>query len=371
MPKVSIIIPTYNVEAYLRQCMDSVTGQTLTDLEILAVNDGSTDHSLEILKEYEKKDSRIRILDGPNGGYGKAMNRGLNAATGEYIGIVEPDDFILPDMCKDLYQIAVKENLDIIKADFYRFTGENPSNLEKTYVPLSPSGRGYRQVICPAHRLEVFKFVLNTWSGIYKRKFLEDFQIRHNETPGASYQDNGFWFQTFTQAERIMFLDKPYYMNRRDNPNSSVHNREKVYCMNEEYAFIRRFMEQHPDILKTFMGVYHYKQYHNYVFTFQRIDDSFRKEYAKKFALEFKEAYDRQEIDESLFSDKDLYNLSILLEDPLKYYYWQSFNSEMQRLLQENNRLKKEVRYVEKLRKSPVYRPAKALIKTCRKLRRK
>ena len=84
MPKVSVVVPTYNVEKYLAECMDSLLGQTLQDMEFVCVNDGSTDSSLEILKQYAAKDDRVKILDGPNGGYGKAMNRGLDACTGEY-----------------------------------------------------------------------------------------------------------------------------------------------------------------------------------------------------------------------------------------------------------------------------------------------
>ena len=114
--KVSIIIPTYNVEEYLEECLDSVCRQTLKDIEILCVNDGSTDGSLEIIKRYAAKDERIVVLDGPNGGYGKAMNRGLDAATGEYIGIVEPDDFIALTMYEDLAKLADENALDFVKA---------------------------------------------------------------------------------------------------------------------------------------------------------------------------------------------------------------------------------------------------------------
>ena len=118
MAKVSIIIPTYNVEEYLEECMDSVVRQTLQDIEIICINDGSTDGSLEILKRYAQNDKRIIIVDKENGGYGIGMNIGLDKATGEYIGIVEPDDFVPLNMYEDLYNIAEKENLDFVKADF-------------------------------------------------------------------------------------------------------------------------------------------------------------------------------------------------------------------------------------------------------------
>ena len=113
MAKVSVIVPTYNVEPYLRECMDSIIGQTMKELEIICVNDGSTDGSLAILKEYAEKDSRVVLIDKQNAGYGCAMNDGLDRATGEYIGIVEPDDFVDRHMYEDLYRIAKEKDLDV------------------------------------------------------------------------------------------------------------------------------------------------------------------------------------------------------------------------------------------------------------------
>ena len=133
MAKVSIIIPTYNVEEYLEECMDSVVRQTLQDIEIICINDGSTDGSLEILKRYAQNDKRIIIVDKENGGYGIGMNIGLDKATGEYIGIVEPDDFVPLNMYEDLYNIAEKENLDFVKADFYRFKRSSNGNMDLVY----------------------------------------------------------------------------------------------------------------------------------------------------------------------------------------------------------------------------------------------
>ena len=103
MPKVSIIIPVYNVESYIRTCIDSVLAQSLKDLEIICVDDGSTDSSPVILDNYASKDSRVKVVHKPNRGYGHSMNVGYEAATGEYIGIVESDDYILPDIYGTLY----------------------------------------------------------------------------------------------------------------------------------------------------------------------------------------------------------------------------------------------------------------------------
>ena len=121
MPKVSIIIPVYNVESYIRTCIDSVLAQSLKDLEIICVDDGSTDSSPAILDDYASKDSRVKVIHKPNRGYGHSMNVGYEAATGEYIGIVESDDYILPDMYGTLYDYAAVSytHLDVYKRQAY------------------------------------------------------------------------------------------------------------------------------------------------------------------------------------------------------------------------------------------------------------
>ena len=133
-PSVSILVPCYNVEKYLNQCLDSIVNQTLKDIEIICINDGSTDSTLDIIKSYADKDKRVKIIDKPNEGYGKSMNRGLDAATGEYVGIVESDDWVDTDMFKKLYDIASKNDADIVKSDFYVYTTtDGEKNVKKNY----------------------------------------------------------------------------------------------------------------------------------------------------------------------------------------------------------------------------------------------
>lgn len=290
MKKVSVILPIYNVSAYLRECLDSVVSQTLTELEIICVDDGSTDNCLEIIREYAARDSRIVVITGPNGGYGKAMNKGLDRATGEYVGIVEPDDYVVSEMFGELYEIASENNLDLVKADFYRFTRDEDGTEHLQYELLDKTKSHYGRLLCPAEDPECIRFTLNTWAGIYRREFLEKHQIRHNETPGASFQDNGFFFQTFVHARRAMIINKPYYRNRRDNPNSSVASREKVYCMNVEFDHIRDLLMRDPEIWERFQSMYWWLKYRNYWFTYNRIADQYREEYLNRMRQEFKRA---------------------------------------------------------------------------------
>ena len=318
MYKVSIVIPVYNVEPYLMECLDSVVNQTLKDIEIICVNDGSTDNSLEILKEYASKDKRIKIIDKPNSGYGHSMNTGIDSATGEYLGIVEPDDYIELNMYETLYNKAKELDLDFIKADFCRFTGEG-INRKFIYNKLDPTEEYYNRLINIQKDTKPFVFIMNTWSGIYKIEYLRKHNIRHNETPGASFQDNGFWFQTFMYSTRAYFINTPFYMNRRDNPNSSVKNKNKVYCMCAEYDFIRNIIDKNQQ-KENFIPVYQYRRYNNYFFTLNRIDNKFKKKFIQKFSNDFKLAMQNGEIDKNLFNSNQYQNLELLINNPSKFY---------------------------------------------------
>lgn len=318
--KVSVILPIYNVENYLRQCLDSVIHQTLKDIEIICVNDGSTDTSLDIIREYADKDARIVVITGPNGGYGKAMNKGLDQASGEYIGIVEPDDYVALDMFEKLYRTAYDSKLDFVKADFYRFYTNEKGEEERQYEYIDSTKKRYGELLNPSEDPSTIRFMLNTWTGIYKREFLEQYHIRHHETPGASFQDNGFYFQTFIYAKRAMIVNQAYYMNRRDNPNSSVKSKEKVYCMNIEYDYIRDILMRDQDVWERFKYMYWWKKYFNYNFTLGRIDEQYKKEYLERMRMEFKRAMQKGELDPNVFTELEWKKIETLIRNADGYY---------------------------------------------------
>ena len=361
MAKVSIIVPAYNVEPYLVECMESITRQTLSDIEIICINDGSTDGTLKILKSYAEKDPRIVLIDKENGGYGIGMNIGLSVATGEYIGIVEPDDFVPVNMFGDLYEIAKANDLDFVKADFYRFERASNGDMFLTYNHLDRKNQYYNQVFDPSHTPEAIRFIMNTWSGIYRKAFLDEYHIRHNETPGASFQDNGFWFQTFAFAKRGMVIDKPYYMNRRDNPNSSVKNVQKIYCINAEYDHIRDVLMQYPETWERFKTYYTLKRFHNSVATLRRISNEFKKDYVERFSKEMKRAKQMGEMDEVLFTAAERDNLHLLINQPLVYYKLKALpmNNGPSTF---NNNFKQVKAELDQIKRSKSYRVGKAIM---------
>ena len=342
MPKISVVVPVYNVEGYLRECLDSVINQTLTDLEIICVDDGSTDSSLSILREYSERDPRVRVITKSNAGYGNTMNVGFDAAEGEYIGIVESDDYVDENMFSDLYSIAKKYDADIVKSNFYEFT--TPKIEREKYVITPTDKRFFNTPLNSREHPFVFDFILNTWTGIYRRDFIKENGIRHNETPGASYQDNGFSFQTIALAKSIIFSDGAYYHYRQDNPNSSINSRGKVFCMCEEYDFIRRFVDKIGE--DRLLLPYHSRRFYNYLYSYRRIASCYKLEFLKRFSDEFREDFEKCEFDARLLPKDDFLMLREIMDDPVEFYYRDNvefLNRRLYALTEERNRIAREL----------------------------
>lgn len=319
MIKVSIIIPVYNVESYLAECLESAINQSLKEIEIICVNDGSTDNSLNILKSYADIDKRVKIIDKKNTGYGNTMNLGIDMATGVYVGIIESDDYVSFEMYEKLYNLAVENALDWIKADFNRFT-VNDGQVLKEYNNVAKKKEYYNKIFCPKDLPYSFRFIMNTWSGIYKREFLVNNKIRHQETPGASYQDNGFWFQTMIYAKRAYISNECFYMNRRDNPNSSVFSKEKVDCIFDEYKYISDILNRDLNLKELFKGELVLKKYHNYLYNYKRISNEHRLYFINKAAKEFKDSIVNNEFDADLFYPYELEEFNWISSNPEEYY---------------------------------------------------
>ncbi len=319
-PSVSIVIPIYNTESYLEECLDSVVNQTLKNIEIICVNDGSTDASLKIIENYAQKDERIIIIDKANSGYGDSMNVGISRASGEYIGIVEPDDYIALDMYSVLYSKASELDLDVIKADYHFVSDEEGSRLLQ-YQKLTKRKKYYHQILCPGETLETFNFMMNTWSGIYKRSFLEQHGIRHNVTPGASYQDTGFWFQTMMFAKKFYIIDRHFYHYRVDNMNASMHDKGKVYFINQEFAYIRNILEADELLFEKFISIFHYRKFRAYFANYKRIGDEFKLEFLETVAQEMREAEQNGELELKLFDRRSARRVKALMKSPRDFHH--------------------------------------------------
>lgn len=298
VPKVSVVIPVYNVEKYLRQCLDSVVNQTLKDIEIICVNDGSSDSSPQILEEYAARDPRVRIITKENSGYGASMNRGFDAASGEYLGIVESDDYAEPDMFEKLYNQAAAQRLDVIKSGFF-FYYSVP--VEKNVANPIASRAMCSRVFCPVtdfkaplEQADFFNIKPTIWSAIYRRQFILDHRIRFNETPGASFQDSSFNFKVWCCARRVQLTEACYLHYRQDNESSSINSPGKVYCVADEYNEMERFLkEEKPELRGKMEGIRCRLKYDSYIWNYERLSPALGKEFlffaSKDFAQDMAE----------------------------------------------------------------------------------
>lgn len=213
-PKISIIIPIYNVEKFLCRCIDSVLNQTLKDIEIILATDGP-DACDKICHEYAKKDKRVKILSHP-GSYGKAFNKSMKIAQGKYIGIVEADDWCASTMFEKMYNLAEKENADVVKCGFY-FAFDDQS---KNYTVLHNQ---YNENLDIFNQSEFISSQPSVWSCIYKKDFLiqNDIEMINDR---MSFIDVPFHYETICKASKYILLKEPLYYYYQGNPNQSVQN---------------------------------------------------------------------------------------------------------------------------------------------------
>ena len=212
MPKVSVIIPVCNVEKYLCGCLDSVLGQTLKDIEVIAVDDGSTDGSVGILDGYAARDPRVRVIRQTNAGAGAARNTALEVATGEYLSFVDGDDWMDSRMLSAMFVAAVKGNADVAACGFFYYD--------------ESTGRDYRRVeLCPGVcrapfaptdiRGNVFTALrIQTWNKLFLRSFVKRQELRFQDQPRVN--DLAFVAECVALAERIVVIPDAYYHYRKN-----------------------------------------------------------------------------------------------------------------------------------------------------------
>ena len=327
-PLLTVLVPTYNASPYLRQALDSLAHQTLRDLEILCINDGSTDDSLAIIKSYQAADPRFRLLDKPNTGYGDSMNQGIKLARGRYLGILEPDDWLELDAFSRLTQLAEWHRAEVVKANYFKELSATSPTAPKTTSTTAPAPKPTKtlktseirprdtgKLIDPRHDRRVFTFAPAIWSAIYRRDFLLDHRLEFLPTPGASYQDLGFSFKVWATARRVVLTDAAYYHYRLDNANSSVHSPGKLNCVVEEYAAIADFLADR-DLATTFSHTAAAAKFRNYHWNLQRLSPDLAQQFYRTMVSELRAASAAGDIRRADFSPTHWAALQLILKNP-------------------------------------------------------
>lgn len=222
---VSIIVPCYNVAAYLDQCMESLTGQSMEDIEIICVNDGSSDRTAEILREWRDRDGRVRVIDRKNSGVSAARNSGMEEAAGKYIGFVDPDDVVERNMFRRLFDAAVEKDADVAVCGYHEFCDRGGMDMPES--GWSPSAGFF-----PEEKAERFRrgtpwsrCAGTVWNKLIRRKLLEENGVRF--VPGLRQgEDLYFCLMLLTVAPRLLILPDRLYHYRRERPGSASCGRD-------------------------------------------------------------------------------------------------------------------------------------------------
>ncbi|MEC4114115.1 glycosyltransferase [Myroides pelagicus] len=245
-PLISVIVPVYNVQDYVAQCIESIINQSYQNLEIIIVNDGTKDNSADICRKYAEKDSRIVFLEKENGGISSARNFGLDRATGDYISFVDSDDFLYEKYFEVLLHHLADADIVFCNANFYKTDADLtfPSNESL----ISPQTVEFSSIEL-LQKINTFKkpLVIVPWGKLYKKEIWKT--IRYPE--GRSHEDETIVHEYIDRAKKIRFIDLPLYYYRQDVAGSETHsidlrkvNNYYQACLNREAFFLKKGMNK-------------------------------------------------------------------------------------------------------------------------------
>lgn len=258
-PLISIIVPTYNVEKYIRTCIESILAQTYRNVEVIIVNDGSTDQSLAVISDLICSHHNVKVINQKNQGLSVARNTGIDVATGKYITFVDADDKIMPGFVSSLYQIADKTGADIVRGSFRDFNG----NIPKNWVPDFNVPTNCGTIVLDQFLSSHISFVV--WSSIYRLDFINSNHIRF--TPGILLEDIDFTTRAYMLAKLVATSPEPNYAYRIHRQGSilTTNNVQKMSLSEEKVIsqFISMLKHEESDVLRSLIlkSIYTFMRY--------------------------------------------------------------------------------------------------------------
>lgn len=304
MYKLSIIIPIFNVENYLEECLDSVCNQTLEDFEIICIDDGSTDNSPEILKNYASKDNRIKIISKSNGGQASARNIGIKEAEGEYIAFVDSDDFIEPTMFEKLYLKAKNNDLDIAMCKIATYDNDTGEIRDNVWYYMLGVFREFEKDIF--NHEDTFDFTceiaVTPYNKIYKSSLIKDNDILFPE--GLIFEDEKFFYDVYLRANKVSIVDEFLYYYRINRKGSTVE-----ISQDKDYSDINLISKE---IRETFKETGNYEKYkfllnnrliHLQLARFTQTSRPYKEKFYNLLKNDLTEVLEDEEVNENLEAD--------------------------------------------------------------------
>lgn len=255
MPKVSIIMPIYNVEQYLEQCLDSCINQTLEDIEIICVNDGSPDNSMQILENYSKKDLRIKIINQENQGISETRNNGFKFASGDYILFLDSDDWLKENACEVAYNQAIKNNNDFVYFSHLVYSESTGKYKEINITKFAEKLKDEKQINLKKVKNVNYIYNAYVWNKLYKRQWLINSNITFIN--GKGEEDLPYTISVYLNSSSMSYIIEPLYIYR-ERTNSltwtvNIENLVKSRNIPIQYIFDTKNSE---NILKVYLTYY-------------------------------------------------------------------------------------------------------------------
>ena len=322
MTKVSVIIPTYNVEQYLGQCLDSVVNQTLKDIEIVCVDDGSSDNSLQILKDYAAKDNRIYVFQQKNQGAGAARNLGIEHSNGDYLYFMDGDDYLELDALEKVYQRITDKNADICvfkNGVYHQSTGVLESCRWENSTLNVLDKETFNKYSIPE---DLYLFCnVPAWIKMYKTSFIKDKNLKFQNLRVCN--DVYFNYMTLSLADSITFLDETLITWRTEHSCTTATRGKYISCVLEAYKAIKNDLSKED--FKLLSDTFYRRAKRSFVYEIGKVEDSKEREYWKKRLLNFLPRKYRQgesyTLLERIFSikNKDIYKIVCIAGIELKF----------------------------------------------------
>ena len=282
-PIISVIVPVYNVEKYLAKCLDTILAQTFSNIEIICVNDGSTDNSRKILAQYAQKDSRVKIVDKKNGGLSSARNAGMKVATGEFYSFIDSDDWIEETMLEKLYNSMVSLNTDISICAVHQYDETNQriddSNPYYTlgYFDESFDNKAFSYVDTKPFLLDV---CVMAWNKLYRKSFIDECNAEFPE--GLIFEDGPFFFSIFFKTQRVSIVRDFLYYYRINRSGSIIQKAGKKFLnVIDVVELMYNKVKEIPDF-EDVKYTFFRKKVEDFIYRFENLNPKYRNAFAKK-----------------------------------------------------------------------------------------
>lgn len=313
LPAVSVLVPVYNMERCLPRCLESLQRQTLSDIEIVCIDDGSTDSSADILAAHAATDPRIRVITKEKSGYGASMNAGLDVARGVYIGICGPCDFADRKMFGDYYSAAIRYGCDLVKSNYY----EHDETCKRDRLQPIIDGFPYKRPFAPYEHMSVIRVRSAVWSALYRADLLRDNEIRFTETPGAVLLDVPFMQKYWICAREVLLLKRGYIHHSVNGEVSSCNSRKNVFAVCGEYASTFSFLRKRGDeAYRRYAPMLNAMRYDAYRSNYACVESDLKFAFVQRWAAEISEAYDEGMFDFGLLDAHGRVQAEELMADP-------------------------------------------------------